>query len=117
MKRDELERKKSYEIIKYSDARDWVEMNKQKMPSNEIILKHPRGTHEQGFDNWFVDNLFRQLFNRFLLSHKYYIPNFKITDNVICYLYLISWYNILMSSLWTWKVHSTVTNHNKSECQ
>ena len=51
MKRDELERKKSYEIIKYSDARDWVEMNKQKMPSNEIILKHPRGTHEQGFDN------------------------------------------------------------------
>ena len=50
MKRDELERKKSYEIIKYSDARDWVEMNRQKMPSNEIILKH-QGTHEQGFDN------------------------------------------------------------------
>ena len=50
MKGDELEKKKSYEIIKYSDARDWVEMNRQKMSSNKIILKH-QGTHEQGSDN------------------------------------------------------------------
>ena len=50
MKGDELERKKSYEIIKYSDARDWEEMNRQKMPSNKIILKH-QGTQKQGCDN------------------------------------------------------------------